>query len=105
MFRSDDNAVTWQAPVNATPGGTTEDKQWLTVDNFAGAGNGNVYLLSRRFAAAQGIYFFRSTDNGSTFTPNGGTLIVANSQGAFIEVGPNHSIYAFWYAGATIQMR
>ena len=105
MFRSDDNAVTWQAPVNATPGGTTEDKQWLTVDNFAGGGNGNVYLLSRRFAGTQGIYFFRSTDNGSTFTPNGGTLIVANSQGAFIEVGPDHSIYAFWYAGATIQMR
>ncbi len=105
IFRSDNNAVTWQAPVNGTPGGTTEDKQWMTVDNFAGAGNGNVYLLSRRFAGAQGIYFFRSTDNGSTFTPNGGTLIVANSQGAFIEVGTDHSIYAFWYAGTTIQMR
>ena len=105
MFRSDDNGVTWMAPVNATPGGIKEDKQWVTVDNFAGGGNGSVYLLSRRFAGDEGIYFFRSTDNGATFSPNGGTLIVAGSQGAYIEVGPDHSIYAFWYAGSTLQMR
>src|SRR5262245_58902483 len=65
MFRSDDGGLTWMAPINATPGGSIEDKQWHTVDNFAGPGNGNVYLVSRRFggpAASAGIYFFRSTD-------------------------------------------
>jgi hypothetical protein len=40
MFRSDDGGATWMAPVNATPGGSSEDKQWHTVDNFAGAGGG-----------------------------------------------------------------
>ncbi|MGE0103128.1 MAG: beta strand repeat-containing protein [Blastocatellales bacterium] len=105
VFRSDDNGATWMAPVSGTPGGSSEDKQWLTVDNFAGAGNGNVYLLSRRFGSGPGIYFFSSTDNGSTYGPNGGTLIVAGSQGAYISVGPDHSIYAFWYAGTTLQMR
>ena len=105
MFRSDDNGISWLPPVNATPGGVDEDKQWVTVDNFPGSGNGNVYLLSRRFAGAQGIYFFNSTDNGNTFSPAGGTLIVPGRQGAYIAVGPDHSIYAFWYAGSTLQMR
>jgi hypothetical protein len=106
MFRSDNGGATWMLPVNATPGGSGEDKQWHTVDNFAGAGNGNVYLVSRRFGGpTPGIYFFRSTDHGATFGPNGGTLIVTGSQGAFVTVGTDHSVYVFWWAGSTIQMR
>jgi hypothetical protein len=109
MFRSDDGGATWLAPVNATPGGNTEDKQWHTVDNVAGPGNGNVYLVSRRFGStAPGIYFFRSTDNGDTFGPAGGSLIVSGTQpvqGAFVTVGPDHSVYVFWLQGTTIQMR
>ncbi len=92
------------APVNGTPGGSNEDKQWITVDNFAGTGNGNVYLITRSFGNG-GIYMYRSTDNGNTFVPNGGTLIVSGNQGAFVAVGPDHSVYAFWYAGTTLQMR
>jgi hypothetical protein len=106
IFRSDDNGATWAAPVQGAPGKTGfQDKEWITVDNFAGAGNGNVYLVARDFGVGNGIYFFRSTDHGSTFGPSGGTLITPGAQGAFIAVGPDHSIYAFWYAGATIQMR
>jgi hypothetical protein len=105
VFRSDDDGATWMPPVNGTPGGSSEDKQWMAVDNFAGPGNGNVYMLSRRFGAGPGIYFFRSTDQGATFGPNLGTLIVTGSQGAYVAVGPDHSVYAFWYAGTSIQMR
>ncbi|HET9218893.1 MAG TPA: PKD domain-containing protein, partial [Terriglobia bacterium] len=106
MFRSDDGGATWMLPVNATPGGSGEDKQWHAVDNFAGPGNGNVYLVSRRFGGTvPGIYFFRSTDHGATFGPTGGTLMVAGSQGAFVTVGTDHSVYVFWWAGSTIQMR
>src|SRR5207245_522613 len=67
VFRSTDNGATWLAPVNGTPGGATEDKQWISVDNFAGSGNGNVYLVARNFGAGNGIYFTRSTDGGATF--------------------------------------
>lgn len=105
VFRSDNDGATWSSPVNGTPGGTTEDKQWITVDNFAGPGNGNVYLLSRRFAGSQGIYFFRSTDHGNSFGPFGGTLITPFSQGAYVTVGPDHTVYAFWWAGSTLRMR
>ncbi|MBE0570826.1 MAG: hypothetical protein IH618_04705, partial [Ignavibacteriaceae bacterium] len=111
VFRSDNNGVTWLAPVNGTPGGSSEDKQWMTVDNFAGAGNGNVYLISRRFGGTTGIYLFRSLDNGATFGPTSGVLVVSasagNVQGAYVAVGPDHSVYAFWYEAATgtIKMR
>ncbi|MBI1760867.1 MAG: putative Ig domain-containing protein [Acidobacteria bacterium] len=105
VFHSDDNGVTWSAPVNGTPGGASEDKQWIAVDNFAGAGNGNVYLLSRNFGAGNGIFFYRSTDNGNTFGPSGGTLIVGGNQGAYVTVGPDHAVYAFWFAGASLQVR
>jgi len=106
VFRSDDNGATWAAPVQGAPGKSGfQDKEWITVDNFAGAGAGNVYLVARDFGAGNGIYFFRSTNNGDTFGPSGGTLIVSGSQGAFVAVGPDHSIYVFWYAGTTLQMR
>jgi hypothetical protein len=105
VFRSDDDGATWMPPVNGTPGGAIENKEWITVDNFAGDGNGNVYLVSRRFSGVDGIHFFRSTDHGETFGPNGGTLIVTGSQGAFVAVGPDHSVYVFWWAGWTLQMR
>src|SRR5215510_13075013 len=85
VFRSDNDGATWMLPVNGTPGGSGEDKEWITVDNFAGPGNGNVYLVSRRFGATgggPGIYVFRSTDDGQTFRPTNGTQIVPSGQGA-----------------------
>ncbi len=105
VFHSDDNGATWSPPVNGTPGGTSEDKEWIAVDNFSGAGNGNVYLMSRRFGGVPGIYMFRSTDQGNTFGPTGGTQIDPGSQGSYVTVGPDHSVYAFWFAGTTLQLR
>jgi hypothetical protein len=101
MFRSDDNGATWMPPTNATPGGSSEDKQWHVVDNYPGTGNGYVYMISRRFGTGPGIYVFRSTDHGETFTPSGGVNIVSANQGAYIVVGPDHTVYAFWYASGT----
>jgi hypothetical protein len=106
VFHSDDNGATWSPPVQGAPGKTSfQDKSWITVDNFPASGNGNVYLVERDFGAGNGIYFFRSTDNGNTFGPSGGTLIVSGMQGAFVTVSPNHSVHAFWYAGTTLQVR
>src|SRR5262249_43533081 len=105
VFHSDDNGATWSAPVNGTPGGSSEDKEWITVDNFAGGGNGNVYLVSRNFGAGNGIFLYRSTDNGATFGPSGGTLITSGNQGAFVAVGPDHSVYAFWWTPAALMVR
>ena len=106
VFRSTDNGATWLAPINAAPGKTgMQDKEWITVDNFVGSGNGNVYLVERDFGAGNGIYLFRSTDGGGTFGPSGGTAIVSSNQGAFVTVSPDHSVNAYWWDGLGIRVR
>jgi hypothetical protein len=90
-----------------TPGKTgIQDKEWIAVDNFAGPGQGNVYLVERDFGGGNGIYFYRSLDDGLTFGPSGGTLIAAatgfNVQGAYVAVGPDHSVYVFYFDQNTL---
>ena len=58
LFRSEDSGTTFAGPVNATPGfgGTQsfQDKPWIAVDNYPGAGRGNVYLGWRQFGGPGG---------------------------------------------------
>ena len=107
VFRSSNNGVTFNAPVNATPGYVTNgdflDKPWMAVDNGSGAGQGNVYVVWRHFpfSGSGSIRFTRSTDGGSTWGPNLGTEIVlaaaGSVQGPNVVVGSNHNVYVFWY--------
>jgi hypothetical protein len=110
IFRSDDNGATYSAAVNGAPSsGASWDKEWLTVDNFPGPGQGNVYLVARDFGSGDGIYLTRSTDGGATWGPTGGTLIAAagsgNVQGAWVTVGPDHAVYVFWFDNSTSTQR
>jgi len=102
VFPSTDNCNTLLAPVQGAPGKSGfQDKEWIAVDNFTGLGQGNVYLVERDFGSGNGIYFFRSTDDGVTFLPSGGTLIASgaanNVQGAYVTVGPDHAVYVFFF--------
>jgi hypothetical protein len=107
VFRSDDDGNTFQQAVAAAPGRSSDDKEWITVDNAAGAGQGNVYLVMRDFGGGNGIFLFRSTDQGATFGPNGGVSIVTGGavQGAWVTTGPDHSVDVFWYDTGAIRMR
>lgn len=107
VFKSTNGGVTFGAPVNGTPGyagsGNFQDKEWMAVDNFAGSGQGNVYLCWTNFGADAEIRFTRSTDGGATFGPNTGALIAgegAQNQGCFVAVGPDHTVYVFYFRGA-----
>ena len=93
-------------------GGST-DKEWIAVDNNPGPGQGTVYLVYRDFGSGNGIYLTKSTNQGATWT-NGDTDLIAsgnagNVQGANVAVGPDHSVYAFYYDAtatpATIKVR
>ena len=59
VFRSDDNGITWLLPVNGSPGGLSENKPWITVDNFAGAGNGNCLSYFPAICRCTGYVFFQ----------------------------------------------
>lgn len=111
VFRSDTGGQSFTAPVNATPampGGSQQDKEWMAVDNFPGTCQGNVYLGWRQFGGtAEGMQFTRSTDHGATWGPSGGLdIAVGSGQGAYVAVGPDHSVYYFWLGtGNVINMR
>jgi BNR repeat-like domain len=107
VARSDDGGATWMTPVNATPGGSNEAQEWLAVDNFAGPGSGNVYLIAVHITAAQyETHLFRSTDNGATFAPSGGIILAGGVAVApYVAVGPDHTVYAFWFDSTTSPSR
>lgn len=103
-FRTDDDGATYQAPVECDGGGLNNDKEWLACDNFGGAGQGNFYLYYRDFGAGGGMSFTRSTDGGATWS--GRQLLASGSgQGAWVTVGADHAVYAFWLAGSSIVLR
>jgi hypothetical protein len=77
------------------------------VDNYPGSGYGNVYLAFEDFstnAPYNRILLTRSTDDGISWGPNGGTPVVipgsngnTNFAAAFVTVGPDHAVYVFWW--------
>ena len=104
IFRSINNGVSFLAPVNGAPGFVSgldsQDKEWIAVDNFPGACQGNVYMFWRNFSssgAKNGMTFTRSTDDGATWGLSPGILVAAGGQGAYVTVGSDHAVYAFWY--------
>jgi hypothetical protein len=101
IFRSTNNGTSFNVPVNGAPGFTPvtgeQDKQWIATDNQSGPGFGNVYMFWRNFAAGGGMVFSRSTDDGLTWGPNGGIKLANGGQGAYVAVGQDHAVYAFWY--------
>lgn len=96
-YRTDDDGATYQAPIDCDGGGTNNDKEWITCDNFAGAGQGNFYNFYRDFGGGGGMSFVRTTDGGATW---GARVLLASGsgQGAWVTVGANHTVYAFWLA-------
>jgi hypothetical protein len=116
VFRSTNNGAAFNNPVNGTPGFDPNvdfmDKPWIAVDNFPGPGYGNVYLVAWHdfFGSVPQTYdilLTRSTDDGLTWGPSGGTTIVSPSifpsfEGPNVTVGPDHAVYVFWYNAKTI---
>jgi len=95
-FRSDDDGASWMLPVDCAPTAEVADKPWMTVDNYPGPGNGNVYVVVRDFGAVNGILFYRSTDQGSLFLVTS-LLATGSVQGANVVVTPNHFVHVFWH--------
>src|SRR5205085_4922442 len=82
VFRSANDGETFDLPVNGAPGFVHgvdfQDKDWIAVDNHPGPGYGNVYLAwsdDSSNTLKQGILLTRSTDDGLTWGPDGGTHI------------------------------
>lgn len=73
------------------------DKEWMTVDNFTGTGNGNIYVaVWDETGTGNRIFFSRVTGGSQSFpsvfrSQNG----IMNGLGANVVVGPDHAVYVF----------
>ncbi|MEP6601430.1 MAG: hypothetical protein ABJB49_06410, partial [Nitrospirota bacterium] len=97
IYRSTNDGISYFAQVDGDGGGTSNDKEWLACDNFAGAGQGNFYMFYRDFGGGGGMSFTRSTDGGATWSARQ-ILASASGQGAWVTVGADHTVYGFWLA-------
>ena len=101
VFRSDDDGATWIAPVNGTPGGSGEDKEWIAVDNFEGPGNGNVYIVSRRFGADRAFTFSARRTMATRSVP---TSARSSSRAARGHLSPSVPITPYMPSGMRAQL-
>ncbi len=114
VYRSTNNGGSFRQPANGTPGFDAavdgQDKPWIAVDNFPGPGYGNVYLVNLHYSVVPGnlntdIQLTRSTDDGLTWGPSGGTVITSAVmpkdflEGPNVAVGPDHAVYVSWWQG------
>jgi subtilisin-like proprotein convertase family protein len=107
LLKSTDNGVTFGSGVNVKSdheGDTNNflDEAHFAIDNFAGPPNGNVNVCFRNLNVisenTDEILFNRSTNGGASFGAHP-TLISTGGGGCFVAIGPDHSVYVFYYRG------
>jgi len=106
VSRSPDGGVTWNQPVFAqTDNGGTDDKEWITVDDFASSPHrGRIYIAwDAAGGGGQPIYLRYSDDKGQTWSARI-TVSPATSStiGARPVVQPNGDLTMVYEKGANI---
>ncbi|MDQ1724406.1 MAG: hypothetical protein QOG52_1434, partial [Frankiaceae bacterium] len=115
---SDDNGLTWSAPVLSSTRSnpkTFNDKEWITADDDPLSPYfGNVYVSWTSFRSAtfsgngnEPVFVTRSTDGGASFdsgnqlSPAGNNGTGNGRQGSFVITGPDGSVYVAFEQGSS----
>lgn len=109
FWHSTNNGDSFSAPVNVMSGitptsaGDFADKPTLTVDNFPGQGQGNLYLAFtwNKNVGSTSLLVYRSASGGVSWTQATDiTLTGAVPEGPTLVVSPNHEVYLAFQAEA-----
>jgi len=115
---SDDNGLTWSAPVLSSTKSnpkTFNDKEWITADNNPLSPYfGNVYVSWTSFRSStftgngnEPVLVTRSTDGGASFgapnqlSPAGNNGTGNGRQGSSVTTGPDGSVYVAFEQGSS----
>jgi hypothetical protein len=109
IHKSTDGGQTWGPPMYPAAGGvlpnSSQDKDFLTVDNSGGPFDGSVYVTWTSFqpsplppgAISQLPIFFSRSSGGDFSTPIQISPPGHQNQGSEPAVGPNGEIYVTWF--------
>ena len=99
VFRSTNNGANWSNQYTIVSNNANADKEWIACDQTSGPFKNNVYMAYVNFSAGTSVDFWRSTDNGVTWS---GPQTLGNgtpNPGPDVETGPNGEVYVMWYGG------
>ncbi|MEO8513184.1 MAG: T9SS type A sorting domain-containing protein [Ignavibacteria bacterium] len=104
MLRSSDKGVSWTNLGNIVTNANA-DKEWIAADQTGGAFQNNVYMAYVNFATGGNVDFWRSTNNGTSWTFVGNMGVSTTNPGPNICVGPNGRVYLTWHTGGGSAIR
>lgn len=104
VFRSNNGGQSWSALGYVVSNGSA-DKEWIAADQTNGTYKNNVYVAYVNFATGATCDFWRSTNNGSSWS---GPQVMGNgtpNPGPDLCVDPNGKVYVGWYNGSGTAIR
>jgi hypothetical protein len=104
VYRSSNSGQTW-TPLGLVVSNGSADKEWIAADQTNGTYKNNVYVAYVNFATGATCDFWRSTNNGTSWS---GPQIMGNgtpNPGPDVCVDPNGKVYVAWYNGSGTAIR
>ena len=103
VYKSTDGGASWTFLTSV--GSAQVDKEWIAADVTGGPYQNNVYVAFVNFSSGASVDFWRSTDNGSSFSFTGNMGSGTPNPGPNIAVGPGGRVYLAWYNGTGTGLR
>jgi photosystem II stability/assembly factor-like uncharacterized protein len=105
VYKSVNGGASWTLLGNLNGGGSY-DKEWIACDQTQGTYKNNVYVVHVDFGAGTAVQFWRSTNNGSTWSQSNANIGGgAPNPGPAVIVDKNGKVYAAYYNGSGSSVR
>lgn len=101
LLKSTNNGVSWTNLGNIVTNANA-DKEWIAADQTGGPFQNHVYMAYVNFSTGASVDFWRSTNNGTSWSFVGNMGTGTPNPGPDVAVGPNGRVYLAWYNGGTV---
>ncbi len=104
MLKSTNKGASWTNLGNIV-NNANADKEWIAADQTGGTYQNHVYMAYVNFASGSNVDFWRSTNNGTSWSLIGAMGSGTPNPGPNVCVGPNGRVYLAWYNGGGTSVR
>ncbi|MCC6864605.1 MAG: T9SS type A sorting domain-containing protein [Ignavibacteria bacterium] len=104
LLKSSNGGASWVNLGNIVTNANA-DKEWIAADQTSGPFQNNVYMSYVNFATGGSVDFWRSTNNGGSWSFVGNMGSSTTNPGPNICVGPGGIVYLSWHTGGGTGIR